>query len=115
MSVQFYFDVHVFGPAFEQLQARGVDVLRAQDDDHDEADDPELLDRASTLGRVIVTFDDDFLAEAHRRQDSGQSFAGIIFGHELSMSIGQLVEDLTLIADCMEPDEFENNVLYLPL
>jgi predicted nuclease of predicted toxin-antitoxin system len=71
VSVQFYFDVHVYGPAYEQLLARGVDVLRVQDDGRAEVADPDLLDRATELGRVIVTFDDDFLAEAHRRQDEG--------------------------------------------
>ncbi len=115
MSVRYYFDVHVLGPAYEQLRVRGIDVLRAQDDDHDQAADAKLLDRASELGRVVVTFDQDFLAEAHRRQDSGTKFAGVIFGHEDKVSIGQMVEDLTLVANCMEPDEFQNRVFFLPL
>lgn len=115
MSVKFYFDVHIFGPAYEQLRARQIDVLRAQDDNHDAATDPELLNRATELGRVLVTFDQDFLAEAHRRQRSGSHFAGVIFGHEVHVSIGQLVADLALIAECLQPDELENQVFFLPL
>ena len=115
MSVRFYFDVHVLGAAYEQLHARGIDVLRAQDDNHEEAADSELLDQATELGRVIVTFDQDFLAEAYSRQHSRSEFAGVIFGHEYHVSIGQMVEDLTLIAECMEQHELENHVLFLPL
>ncbi|MBW3540397.1 MAG: DUF5615 family PIN-like protein [Planctomycetes bacterium] len=115
MSLRFYFDVNVHGAAATQLRSRGIDVLRAQDDGQDQARDPDLLDRAVHLGRILVTFDRDFLAEARRRQTAGRIFPGIVYGHQDFVSVGQLVRDLQLMDGCMEPTEFENLVFYLPI
>ena len=67
MSVALYSDVHVRAAVTEGLRLRGVDVLTAQEDGAATMDDPDLLDRAGELGRVIFTQDQDFLREAHRR------------------------------------------------
>jgi predicted nuclease of predicted toxin-antitoxin system len=56
-------DVNVSYPIAEGLRERRVDVLTAQEDGTREMEDAELLDRASALGRVLVTHDDDFLAK----------------------------------------------------
>jgi len=49
------------------LRSRGVDVVTAYEDGASTLSDPELLDRASELKRVLFSEDDDFLAEATRR------------------------------------------------
>ena len=59
--------------------------------------DPELLDRATALGRVLVTMDEDFLAEATRRQRVGVRFAGVIYAHQLEVTLGRFIDDLELI------------------
>ncbi len=115
MSVKFYMDVHVPRAVTSQLRLRGVDVLTAQDDGAAEAEDTELLDRAIQLGRVLYTQDEDFLAEATVRQKRGAYFTGIIYAHQLEISIGQAVTDLLLIAEVGELTDFENMVRYLPL
>jgi hypothetical protein len=51
-------------------------VLTAQLDGTTRLDDAALLDRASALGRVLFSQDDDLLAEATKRQRSGQHFGG---------------------------------------
>lgn len=66
MSVRLYMGVHV-RRAVTRLRLRGVDVLTAQEDGAGEAEGPELLDRATRLGRVLFTQDDDLLREAKRR------------------------------------------------
>jgi len=53
MPVQLYLDVHVDKAIHDQLRLRGVDVLRAQDDDAAELTDEELLQRAADLNRVF--------------------------------------------------------------
>jgi hypothetical protein len=115
VSLPLYFDVHVHGAAARQLRARGIDVLTAQDDDHDEAADADVLDRAAALGRPVVTFDDDFLREACMRQRNGIEFSGVIYEHLYGVTLGQLVTDLQLVAETMDLDELRNRVLYLPL
>lgn len=87
MSVRLYMDVHVRRAVTAELRLRGVDVLTAQEDGTGELPDPELLDRATELGRVLFTQDDDLLREAKRRQQTGESFAGIIFAHQLGITV----------------------------
>ena len=79
------------------------------------ADDPEVLDRALSLGRVTFSKDDDFLREAARRQRTGEPFAGVIYAHQLRVSIAKCIEDLELLAAASNPDEFQGHVLFLPL
>jgi hypothetical protein len=77
--------------------------------------DSELLDRATEQGRVLFTQDEDLLAEAARRQRSGESFGGVVYAHQEKVSIGECIADLELIALAGEPEEFRDRVEYLPL
>ncbi len=115
MSLAFYFDVQVNKTIADGLQARGIDVLRAQDDGQDETPDPLLLDRATELNRVLVTFDTDFLAEARRRQFASIDFPGIVFSRQTQVEPGQWIEHLELMAVCINPEDALNQVFYLPL
>jgi hypothetical protein len=92
-----------------------VDVLTAQEDDRRRLRDDKLLDRATSLGRVLFTQDDDLLREAAERQRHGVAFAGVIYGHQLKVAIGQCIRDLELLAKTSEPADCANRVEYLPL
>ncbi|MEP7338293.1 MAG: DUF5615 family PIN-like protein [Acidobacteriota bacterium] len=94
MSLALYLDVHVRAAISDGLRLRGVDVLTAQEDGSAEMEDPDLLDRAGELGRVIFTQDQDFLREAHRRQTAGEAFRGVIYSHQLHSTLGQCVNGL---------------------
>ena len=59
MSVPLYMDVHVPRAITQALRVRGIDVLTAQQDNATRLSDGELLDRASSLGRVLFTRDAD--------------------------------------------------------
>ncbi|MCH7227991.1 DUF5615 family PIN-like protein [Haloferula sp. A504] len=108
-------DVHVPRAITRSLIAGGVDVITAQEDDCARMPDPELLDRASSLGRIIFTRDDDLLAEATRRQREALSFDGVIYAHQMRVNIGQCIHDLRLMAECLMPEEVVDTVIYLPL
>ena len=54
---------------------------------------------------AVYTQDADYLALAAQCQDDGTEHSGIIYAHQLSITIGQAVADLELIAKVMEPDE----------
>lgn len=60
-------DVHVPRAITEGLRLRGIDVLTAQQDGATRLSDPELLDRATALGRILSTQDGDLLQETNRR------------------------------------------------
>jgi len=82
-------DVHVRRAISVALRVRGVDVLTAQADGAAELEDPELLDRATAFGRALFSQDEDLLAEGVRRQRAGEPFPGIIYAHQLRVTIGQ--------------------------
>lgn len=115
MAVTFYMDHHVPRAITTGLRLRGVDVLTAYEDQAHQLADPELLDRTTGLGRALFSRDDDLLAEAVRRQRSGIRFYGVIFAHQLRVSIGQCIDDLETIAKAAEPEDVINQIVFLPL
>jgi predicted nuclease of predicted toxin-antitoxin system len=108
-------DVQVDYAITQGLRDRGVDVLTAQEDGAARLQDPQMLDRAMILGRVLFTQDADFLREASQRHRIKEAFAGIIYGHQRNVTIGQCVKDLEIIAKIVESAELESQVMYLPL
>jgi hypothetical protein len=115
VSLALYMDVHVRRAITVALLAREVDVLTAQADGAAELADPDLLDRATRLNRVLFSQDRDLLAEAARRQRSAIPFAGVIYAHQLYATVGRCINDLELIAKLGTPEELENRVQFLPL
>lgn len=115
MALAFYMDHHVPRSITVGLRLRGVDVLTAYEDGRSELDDPQLLDRATELERVLFTQDDDLLVEASRRQKEDTFFHDVIYAHQLRVSIGSCIRDLELIAKAGEPDDIINRFQFLPL
>ncbi|MGH7963797.1 MAG: DUF5615 family PIN-like protein [Candidatus Binatia bacterium] len=114
MPIAFYMDHHVPRAITVGLRLRGVEVLTAYDDGANELADSELLNRAGEVGRVLFTRDDDLLGEAAQRQRAGIPFPGLVYAHQLRVSIGRCVEDLELIAKAGEPTDLMNQVIFLP-
>jgi Domain of unknown function (DUF5615) len=115
MPVRLYMDHHVPRAITAGLRLRRVDVLTAAEDGAAEFDDHTLLDRAAALGRVLFSQDKDLLIEATRRQAEGLPFGGVIYAHQLRMSIGACVRDLELIALVADPADLRSQVVFLPL
>jgi|SRR5580765_2240903 len=115
MPVGLYFDIHVDHAIAAQLRLRQVDVLTAQEDGaHGFADDL-MLQRASKLGRPVMTHDIRFNALAEEWQRQNKPFCGLIFGHLLQVSIGRCVKDLELLAKATDPNDWISTVIRLPL
>ena len=115
MSLALYMDVHVPAPITRALARRGVDVETAQQDGTAQVDDDQLLERATALNRVLFTRDQDLLAAAKKRQQTGRFFAGVIYAHQLRVTIGRCITDLEIIAKAGEPEDLHNRVEHLPL
>ncbi len=90
-------------------------MLTAYEDGTSTLNDPSLLDRATELERVLFTRDDDLLTEAAQRQQTGQIFYGVIYAHQLRVTIGKCVRDLEVLAFAGEPDDVIGRVIFLPL
>ncbi len=92
-----------------------MDVLTAQEDSTNELPDAQLLDRATELGRVLVSQDQDFLTEASDRQHMSKHFTGVIYAPQNPGALGQYIQDLELIALADVPERYADRVEYLPL
>jgi hypothetical protein len=115
VPIKLYADHHVDFAIVKGLRIRNVDILTAFEDKTNRLDDPDLLDRAGKLKRVLFTQDKDFLAEATKRQRSGVYFYGVIFGKQNKALIRRYIEDLEYLAKAGNPQDFENSTFYLPL
>lgn len=115
MLLRLLMDQHVARAVTDGLRLRGVDILTAFEDQSHELPDPALLERANTLGRVLVSQDDDLLVEATRRQTANEPFSGVIYAHQLNVSIGMFVRDLEIVVKACNPEDLMNQVVYLPL
>jgi predicted nuclease of predicted toxin-antitoxin system len=115
MPLSLYMDVHVPLAITEGLRRRGIDVLTSQGDHTAEKDDESLLARATSLGRLFFTQDQDLLAIAAIWQGSEKPFVGIIYAHQERASLGRLVADIELLARCCVLEDLSNRVTYLPL
>jgi hypothetical protein len=96
-----------------RLRAAGVDVITAQEDGHAEAEDERILDRATGLRRGLFTQDQDFLAEAARRQRAGVAFAPIFFARQRPATLRACAEWLQAYAELAEWDEACNQVMFI--
>jgi uncharacterized protein with PIN domain len=115
LSLIFYMDEHVHRSITGGLRLRGVDVLTVQEDGRSGLDDPQVLNRAIELGRILFSQDDDLLAEARLRQTAGISFPGLVYAHQLRTTIGECVRDLELIAKALPLEEIADQIFFLPL
>jgi hypothetical protein len=115
VSIRLYMDEHVPTPITQGLRLRDVDVLTVQEDGYVRKPDSLVLERASSLGRVVFTMDEDFFKETATLQRAGTRFAGVIYAHQLAITIGQCVKDLELICKAGQPDDHADRIEVLPL
>jgi predicted nuclease of predicted toxin-antitoxin system len=108
-------DQHVPAAITAALAARGIDVLTAHADGRADADDQLILTRATELGRVVFTRDQDFLVLGRAAQSAGVEFTGVVYAHQLQVTIGQAIRDLELICRSLTADEIRNQVYFLPI
>ena len=97
------------------LRQRGINVLTSQEDETATQDDESLLERATSLGRVLFSQDQDFLQIAASWRGTGRSFVGLFFSAQKGVSLGSLTKDLELLLTYCEPDELKDRVVYLSL
>ena len=113
--LRLYMDVHVNAAITAGVRRRGIDVVTAQEDEATRLEDALLLDRATTLRRVLFTQDEDLLAIARDLQTRGRFFAGLIYGHQLAATIGKYVLDWDVVCKVLDPEDMQSWIEYLPL
>ncbi|HAO11379.1 MAG TPA: hypothetical protein DCQ51_09470 [Planktothrix sp. UBA8407] len=97
------------------LRQPDLDLLRVQDVGLRKVDDPEILDWATSNGRILLTHDRATMPDfAYERLSQGQQMSGLFVIND-RMPVRQVIDELLLLIDCSEQDEWKGIVLYLPL
>jgi hypothetical protein len=92
-----------------------LDILRVQDIGLRGADDDTVLGAAAAEQRVLLTHDvSTLIGRACRRVAQGQVMPGVIAVLQ-ALSVGMAIDDLVLIVQCSLPDDWRDQVWYLPL
>jgi hypothetical protein len=90
-------------------------VVTAQEDGAAKLDDDILLERVTQLGRVLFSQDRDLLVITNHWLETKREFSGLIYAHQLNITIGRAVRDLELLAQVLEPEDMRNHIEFLPL
>lgn len=97
------------------LRQSALDLLHVQDVGLRKVDDPAILDWAASNGRILLTHDRATMPDfAYERLSQGQQMSGLFVIND-RMLVRQVIDELLLLNDCSEQDEWKGIVLYLPL
>jgi hypothetical protein len=92
-----------------------LDIVRVQEVGLRGADDPAILEWAANEGRVVLTHDAATMTYyAYERVRVGLSMPGVIEVAD-DLPLGQVIEDILLLAEYSNQGEWESQVIYLPL
>jgi predicted nuclease of predicted toxin-antitoxin system len=92
-----------------------IDIVRIQDIGLSSADDSIILEWAAKEKRVLLTHDVETIPEfAYERVRAGLKIPAIFIVAQ-DIPIGHVIEDLLLVAECSEENEWEGQIHYFPL
>lgn len=115
--IRFLMDENFNAKIIRGLRVRipALDVIRVQDTEIFEADDPTVLEWATEQGRILLTHDFATMTKyANERIENGLSHPEVVFVHT-TLPVARAIEDLILIASASEPNEWINRNIFLPL
>lgn len=92
-----------------------LDIVRVVDLGLAQTADPSILEWAAAEQRVLITGDlNTMVGFACARVRAGQPLPGVIALLE-NIGIGQVIDDILLVALCYAPEEMKDQVLFIPL
>jgi Domain of unknown function (DUF5615) len=97
------------------LRKSDLDLVRVPDVGLLGASDEKLLEWATDNNRIVLTHDNRTMPR-HVRDiiNAGLSIPGVIIVDDLA-SMGVCINDLLVIAECSEPEEWRDVVFYVPI
>ena len=115
--MRFLADENFNGKLLAGLRAKlpEIDIVRVQDTDKITSSDPELLAWAAEQGRILLTHDVQTVAGfAYDRVREGLPMPGIV-EVRITRSLGVTIDELALMIGASDPEEFQNQVRYIPI
>lgn len=93
----------------------GLDLVRVQDVGLMETPDPDILEWAAGQGRVLLSHDVSTVPPAaYQRVGDGKPMHGVFILPD-RMPIGQAIDEILFLALEVAPDEWKDQVLFLPV
>lgn len=97
------------------LRQPNLDLIRVQDVGLREVDDQAIVAWAAINERILLTHDRATMPDfAYNRLVAGEAMAGMFVVND-RMPIRQAIDELLLLIDCSQQEEWKGVVLYLPL
>lgn len=92
-----------------------IDVIRVQDTEVYEADDPAVLEWAAKQGRILLTHDVNTMTRfAYERIAAGFVTPGVLVIPQPA-PFGKIIDELAIIVGASDENEWTDKVTYLPL
>jgi len=93
----------------------GLDLVRIQDVGLLSASDPTVIEWAAHQNRIVLTHDRATMpAFAYERVSAGQPMTGVFVVSD-RIGIGQAIEEILLIDDCTQQEEWSGRVAFVPM
>ncbi len=108
-TIRYHLDEHVDPAIADGLRRRGIDVTTTADAALLGADDDDHVVFARAQGRVIYTNDSGFLGNQRHALDH----PGIVYCHQQSRTVGEVIRSLELLWEVLEPHEIRNRVEFI--
>lgn len=91
-----------------------LDIVRIQDTEVFEAEDPAVLAWAAREGRILLTHDIRTMPDfAYARVHEGEPLPGVFIVNDQA-PMGQVIDDLLIVLGASDAGEWKNRVIYLP-
>jgi len=107
--IKFHLDENVSNAVAEGLWRRGIDVTTTPDMELMGVTDEAQIAFALAQQRIIFTQDDDFL----RLHQAQVAHTGIVYCHQGSRSIGEMIRALALIWERVELEDMVGQVEFI--
>jgi predicted nuclease of predicted toxin-antitoxin system len=96
-------------------QRPGLDIVRIQDVGLVGASDEDVLAWAAENNRIILTHDLATMADfAYDRLVDGKPMAGVFILHD-RFPVGLAIQEILLMVECTEQEEWSGRVVHLPI
>jgi predicted nuclease of predicted toxin-antitoxin system len=107
--IQYHLDQHVDSAVARGLRLRGINVTTTAEAGLQDAPDEDHIAYAFSSSRVIFTQDDDY----PRMHSQGVKHGGIVYAKQGTRSVGQIIQFLELMSQCLEQEDMVGQVEYL--
>jgi hypothetical protein len=97
------------------LRKPDLDLVRVQDVGLSGADDPDILAWSADNGRIVLTHDRASMSDhAYERVAAEQPLAGVFILND-RLPIGRAIDEIILMNECTEQEEWRGRAVHIPL